>query len=56
MGYFLLAAIVALVPRAADLLDQSNPYFRVNGYAVLAFAIALLSWPLICWRRNANAA
>jgi hypothetical protein len=56
MGYFLLAAIVALVPRATELLNQSNPYFHVNGYAVLAFALALLSWPLICWRRNVNAA
>jgi membrane protease YdiL (CAAX protease family) len=54
LGYFLLVAIVAVVPRATELLDQSNPYFHVNGYAVFAFALALLSWPLICWRRNVN--
>ena len=27
-----------------------------NGYAVIACAIAMLIWPLIYWRRSANAA
>ena len=49
MGYFLLAAMMALVPGAIDLLEQPNPYFHANGYAVIAFALAMLAWPLIYW-------
>ena len=56
MGYFLLAAMVALVPGAIEMLDQPNPYFHANGYAVVAFTVAMLAWPLIYWRRNASAA
>ena len=59
MGYFLLAAMVALVPGAVELLEQPNAYFHVNGYAVLAFALAMLAWPLIysrgaAWRINSR--
>jgi hypothetical protein len=56
MGYFLLAAIVALAPGAMEMLDQPNPYFHANGYVVIAFALAVLAGPLIHWRRNATAA
>jgi membrane protease YdiL (CAAX protease family) len=56
MGYFLLAAMVALVPAAVDIFEQPNPYFRVNGYVVVAFMLAILVWPLIYWRRNARVA
>jgi hypothetical protein len=53
LGYFLLAAMTALVPAAIELLEQSNPYLRANGYAVAAAAITLLAWPLIQWQRRA---
>jgi membrane protease YdiL (CAAX protease family) len=53
MGYFLLAAMIVLVPGAIELLEQPNAYFRANGYAVIAFAVALLAWPLVYWRRGA---
>ena len=46
LGYFLLAAMIALVPSAIELLQQPNPYLHANGYAVVAFAIAILAWPL----------
>ena len=52
MGYFLLAAMIALVPGAVELLEQPNPYFRANGYAVVAFALAMLAWPLMRWQRR----
>jgi hypothetical protein len=50
-GYFLLAAMTALVPAAIELLQQPNPYLRANGYAVAAFAVAILGWPLLRWQR-----
>ena len=52
LGYFLLAAMLALVPGAIELLEQPNPYLHANGYAVIAFAIAILAWPLIRWQRG----
>ena len=52
MGYFLFAAMTALVPGAMDLLSQPNAYFRGNGYIVIVFALALLAWPMALWRRN----
>jgi membrane protease YdiL (CAAX protease family) len=55
LGYFLLAAMIVLVPGAIELLEQPNPYLHANGYAVLAFALALLAWPLMRWQR-ANSA
>src|SRR6202049_2631496 len=52
LGYFLLAAMVALVPGAIELLEQPNPYLHANGYAVLAFVLAILAWPLMRWQRG----
>jgi membrane protease YdiL (CAAX protease family) len=52
LGYFLLAAMIALFPAAIELLEQPNPYLRANGYAVLAFALAILAWPLTRWQRE----
>jgi hypothetical protein len=52
MGYFLLAAMAALVPTAIDLLRQPNTYFRMNGYVLMISASALIAWPLVLWRRN----
>ncbi len=54
LGYFLLAAMIALVPTAIELLEQPNPYLHANGYAVLAFALAILAWPLMRWQRSAG--
>jgi membrane protease YdiL (CAAX protease family) len=51
LGYFLLAAMLALVPGAIELLEQPNPYLHANGYGVIAFAIAILAWPLMRWQR-----
>jgi hypothetical protein len=54
MGYFLLAAVVAMVPSAIELIDQPNPYFHANAYSVLACMLAMLAWPLIYWRRSGS--
>ena len=54
MGYFLLGAMVTLVPGSVDLLKQPNTYFHANGEIVVAFALAVLAWPLIYWRRGAQ--
>jgi hypothetical protein len=56
MGYFLLVAIVWLVPAAFELLEQPNSYFRANGYAVIVIALAILPWPLVHWRRKITSA
>ena len=50
LGYFLVAAMIALVPAAIELLEQPNPYLHANGYAVVAAAIAMLAWPLVKWQ------
>jgi len=52
LGYFLLAAMLSLAPSAIELLQQPNSYFHANGYAVVAFGIAILAWPLMRWRSN----
>jgi hypothetical protein len=52
MGYFLLSAMIVLVPAAVELLQQPNSHFHANGYALMAFAFALLLWPLLEWRRG----
>ena len=52
MAYFLLAATIALVTGAVELIQQPNPYFHANAYAVVAFTVALLACPLIYWRRQ----
>jgi hypothetical protein len=51
-GYFLLAATITLVSGAVELLEQPNSYFHANGYAILVCVLALLSWPVIMWRRQ----
>ena len=55
LGYFLLAAIFALVPAAMELMEQPNSYLHANGYAVIAMALAILAWPLIRWRSSGAA-
>ena len=55
LGYFLLAAVSALVSSAIELLEQPNPYLHANGYATLAIAIAILAWPLMLWQRAGSA-
>jgi uncharacterized membrane protein len=54
MGYFLLGAMITLVPGAVDLLKQPNAYFHANGAIVVAFGMAILVWPLINWIRSAQ--
>jgi hypothetical protein len=52
LGYFLLAAMTEFISGAVELLGQPNAYFRANGYAVIALAAALLTWPLLFWVRD----
>ena len=56
LSYFLLAAMTVLIPEAIELLTQPNAYFHGNAYAVIAFAAALLAWPLVSWLRDTTSA
>jgi len=56
LGYILLAAVTAFISGAVELLAQPNAHFRANGYAVIAFAVALVVWPLISWLHNPTSA
>ncbi len=55
LGYFLLAAMLTLVPAAVELIEQPNSYLHANGYAVVAIALAVLVWPLMRWRSSGAA-
>jgi membrane protease YdiL (CAAX protease family) len=52
LGYFLLAAMLVMLPGAFELIEQPNPYLHANGYAILVFALAILAWPLMRWRSS----
>ncbi|MGH9594079.1 MAG: hypothetical protein ACRD5L_13390, partial [Bryobacteraceae bacterium] len=52
MGYFLLAAMIVMVPGATELLEQPNAFFHANGYVVIVFALGILAVPLLLWRRG----
>lgn len=54
LGYFLFAALIALLPGAVELLEQPNSYFRANGFAVLLVALVLLAWPFVRWQRTVS--
>jgi hypothetical protein len=56
LGYFLFGAMTALIPDATELLRQPNGYFHANAYAVVAFATAVLAWPLASWLRKRSPA
>ena len=56
LGYLLLAAMTELIPDAIELLTQPNRYFHGNGYAVIAFAAAIVAWTLVPWTRSTTSA
>ena len=51
LSYFLLAAMIALVPAALELFEQPNSFFHGNGFAALILAVAALAWPFYRWQR-----
>ena len=56
LGYFLLVMLLTLAEGGAELLRQPNSFFHSNGYAVAAFAVALLAWPVVAWQRASGQA
>jgi membrane protease YdiL (CAAX protease family) len=50
LGYVLIAMLLALASAADELLRQPNPFFRANGWGVVAAAALLLLWPAILWK------
>ena len=52
LGCFLIVVGTSLLGGAAALLAQPNPFYRTNGYAVLAALVLLFAWPLVAWRKG----
>jgi membrane protease YdiL (CAAX protease family) len=49
LGYFLVVAATTILSGLAELLGQKQPFYRLNGYALVAGLGALLAWPLVAW-------
>ena len=54
IGAYVVAALVTLVPSALELLEQPNSAYHMGGYAIAAFALVVLAWPLIRWQTAAQ--
>ena len=50
LGCFLIVAGTSLSGGAAELLAQPDPFYRINGYAVLLALVLLFAWPVAAWR------
>jgi len=50
LGCLLIVAGISLSGGAAELLGQPDPFYRMNGYAVLLALILLFVWPVAAWR------
>jgi Type II CAAX prenyl endopeptidase Rce1-like len=54
LGCFLVLCFIALASNAADLLEQPDHFYRLNGYAVALAMIVLLMWPVLAWRSRSG--
>jgi membrane protease YdiL (CAAX protease family) len=54
LGCFLVAAIVAMLGGALELITQTNGFYRSQGHLVLAAVALLLVWPLVAWRTGSK--
>jgi membrane protease YdiL (CAAX protease family) len=54
LGYLLVAACLALMGAAAQLVQQPAAFYRTSGYAVVLLIVLLLAWPLAAWRMRAS--
>ena len=52
LGYFLIAALTALLAGGSKLVAQPDAFYKVNGYAAFLLLAALLAWPLAAWRER----
>jgi hypothetical protein len=53
LGCFLIVAGTSLLGGAAELLGQTDSFYRSNGFAVLLGLVLLFAWPLMAWRMSA---
>ncbi|HZC65279.1 MAG TPA: hypothetical protein VE545_01810, partial [Candidatus Dormibacteraeota bacterium] len=56
LGYFLVAAATTILGGLAELLGQNQPFYRRNGYGLIAALVALLAWPLLSWLARRSSA
>jgi len=55
LGCFLVVAGTSLLGGMSELLTQPEPFYRTNGYALLAALVLLFVWPLAAWRMGDSA-
>jgi len=52
LGYFLILAGLALLGGAGEMLQQTDYFYRANGYGVLVGLVILYGWPLVVCRTS----
>jgi hypothetical protein len=55
LGCWLLVASTGLLSGISELIQQRDPFYRANGYALLLVLVLLFAWPLTAWRLRATA-
>ena len=50
LGWFLVIASSMLLGGAAQMLQQPEGFYRIQGYWIIGVLVLLLGWPLVAWR------
>jgi hypothetical protein len=50
LGWFLVIASTMLLGGAAQMLQQPDGFYRIQGYWIIGVLVLLMGWPLVAWR------
>jgi membrane protease YdiL (CAAX protease family) len=56
LGCVLAIVFLTLLQGAGEMLRQADSFYRLNGYALVLLLLAVVSWPLLKWIRQAGGA